>query len=290
MNKIKKNRFVSFVIIFLVYVLATVVGIATYESLSFDFYINLLIADVLATALTFVFSMIFNNSSVYDPYWSVAPMVIVVYGAIEKGLTLYTALLLTVVCLWGVRLTVNWAYTFKSLCHQDWRYTMIKEKTGFIYPLISLLGIHMFPTLIVYSCMLPVCFAIEYDAEITPLSVAFLSLSLFATAMQGVSDYQMHKYRRNRTAPFIRTGLWKYSRHPNYLGEVLMWWGIGLSFVSSLSEYWYLIFGAVANNLMFLFISIPMADKRQSKKDGYDEYKNQTNMLLPIKLKKQDKV
>ena len=93
----------------------------------------------------------------------------------------------------------------------------------------------------------------------------------------------MHKFRKNRTAPFIRIGLWKYSRHPNYLGEILMWWGVGLSVLCAAPSAWYLMAGAVANTVLFFAVSIPMADKRQSRKDGFAEYKKQTRMLLPIK-------
>ena len=101
--------------------------------------------------------------------------------------------------------------------------------------------------------------------------------------MQGIADIQMHKYRKNRTTPFIRVGLWKYSRHPNYLGEILMWWGVALAVVSSAPNAWYLAAGAVANTILFLAVSIPMADGRQSRKEGFREYKEQTRMLLPIK-------
>jgi len=92
------------------------------------------------------------------------------------------------------------------------------------------------------------------------------------------------KYRKNRTTPFIRTGLWKYSRHPNYLGEILMWWCVGLACVVS-TGLAILLVGALVNTLMFLCVSIPMADKRQSRKEGFDEYKRQTWALLPFKKK-----
>jgi steroid 5-alpha reductase family enzyme len=62
-----------------------------------------------------------------------------------------------------------------------------------------------------------------------------------------------------------------------------MWWGISLSVVCAIPERWYLIAGAFINTCLFLFISIPMADNRQSQKQGFDEYKKQTRMLLPIK-------
>ena len=62
-----------------------------------------------------------------------------------------------------------------------------------------------------------------------------------------------------------------------------MWWGIALAVVFAFPRCWFLVAGAFVNNCLFLFISIPMADKRQSKKIGFDEYKKQTRMLLPIK-------
>ena len=92
----------------------------------------------------------------------------------------------------------------------------------------------------------------------------------------------MHKYRKNRETPFIRIGLWKYSRHPNYLGEILMWWSIGLLVVFTTRMFPFLN-GAIINTVMFLVVSIPMADKRQAKKEGFEQYKKETRALLPIK-------
>ncbi|MBO5091473.1 MAG: DUF1295 domain-containing protein [Clostridia bacterium] len=92
----------------------------------------------------------------------------------------------------------------------------------------------------------------------------------------------MHRYRRNRNAPFIRVGLWKWSRHPNYLGEILMWWGIAFSVFMADSRPWLVLIGALANTCLFMFVSIPMADKRQSRKEGFLEYKAETNRLLPL--------
>ena len=161
---------------------------------------------------------------------------------------------------------------------------MLKEKTGVFYPLINFIGIHMVPTLIVYACTLPAVYAFKFSTgKANLLSVLFILLSVIAFTVQGVADVEMHKYRMSKTTPFIRVGLWKYSRHPNYLGEIVMWWGIALAVVSAYPTAWYLITGAVLNTLLFLFVSIPMADGRQSRKEGFEEYKNETRMLLPIK-------
>ena len=281
-KKIKNSRAASFVAVAVIYVIAAAIGVLVYRALELPVWLSLLIADAVATVVTFIFSLIFQNASVYDPYWSVQPPVIVILLAIGRGPTVLTVLLIAVISFWALRLTANWAYTFGGLDYQDWRYTMLAEKTGAFYPIINFVGIHMVPTLVVYACTLPAVYAIIWGLEISPFSYVFLAMSLAAAVMQGVADIQMHKFRKNRDAAFIRHGLWKYSRHPNYLGEILMWWGVGLSVVAAMPSAWYLLLGALLNTLLFLFVSIPLAEGRQSKKAGYAEYKSQTRMLLPI--------
>lgn len=285
MKKLKQNRVASFVAVTLVYIIATVVGIMVYGMLDFPWWLSLLIADIAATVVTFIFSVIFGNASVYDPYWSIQPPVILIAFAMGEKLTVFGVLLIIVVSYWAIRLTANWAYTFANLNHQDWRYTMLKEKTGVFYPLINFVGIHMVPTLVVYGCILPAVWAVINGVTANLGSVIFLCVSLGAATMQGIADYEMHTFRKNRTGAFIRNGLWKYSRHPNYLGEILMWWGVALSVICVAPNAWYLATGALSNTILFFAVSIPMADGRQSRKEGFAEYKKQTRMLLPIKKK-----
>ena len=283
MKFLKSNRIASFFVIAFVYALATAVGLVTYRALALDWWLGLLVADAVATVVTFVFSLIFNNASVYDPYWSVQPPVILVAFVIGGRLTVLGALLLVVVSIWAIRLTANWAYTFSNLYHQDWRYTLLKQKTGKLYPIVNFVGIHMVPTLVVYGCVLPAVYAIITGLTVTVASVVFLCVSLGAIIIQGTADIQMHKFRKNRDSVFIRRGLWKYSRHPNYLGEITMWWGVALAVVCANPSVWYLLAGALANTVLFICVSIPLAEGKQSKKEGYSEYKKQTRALLPIK-------
>lgn len=279
-----KSRIGSFIALAVVYIIAIASGIISYILLPFDFWLNLLFADIIATVVTFIFSVIFRNASVYDPYWSVQPIVIVIaFATAAPSLGVAQILPIIAVMIWGVRLTANWAYTFHGIEHQDWRYTMLKEKTGKLYPFVNFAGIHLFPTLVVYACTLPIVFTLVYAPTFNIGSIVFFVLSVCAVVLQGTSDYLMHKFRKSGKKGFNRTGVWKYSRHPNYLGEILMWWGVALAFVCVMPSHWYLMAGAVINNLMFLFISIPLADKRQSRKQGFDEYKAATHMLLPIK-------
>ena len=281
-----KNRTASLTIIIFIYILAAFCGLFTYNYLtdlySFSYQLSLFLADLLATIVVFIFSLIFKNASVYDPYWSVQPPVILAIALlkVDADSPVMGCLLFAAVLFWALRLTANWAYNFKSFEYQDWRYVMLKEKTGFAYPLINFLGIHMFPTCVVYLCVLPAVTAIAENSVFNPLALLFVILSFVSAIFQGIADIQMHKFRNSGAGGFIRTGLWKRGRHPNYLCEILMLWGIGLASVIALGGRWWLLSGAAVNTLMFLFVSIPMADKRQSRKPGFEEYKKATRILF----------
>ena len=282
-----KNRTASLAVIIFVYFLAAFCGLFTYNYLtdihSFSYQLSLFLADVLATIVVFIFSLIFKNASVYDPYWSVQPPVILglALAKLDSDNPLLGCLLFAAVLFWALRLTANWIYNFESFEYQDWRYVMLKEKSGKLYPLVNFFGIHLFPTCVVYLCILPAFTAIAEGATFLPLCLSFIILSLLSAVFQGIADVQMHRFRASGSGGFIRTGLWKHGRHPNYACEILMWWGIGLASVIALGwQNWYLLAGALVNTLMFLFISIPMADKRQSRKPGFAEYKKETRMLF----------
>lgn len=286
-----KNRFVNLGIITLIYILAAIVGLISYNFFStstlfsqeggLNWALSIFLADVAATIVVFIFSLIFNNASVYDPYWSVQPPVILAIALYKCDANLLSILLFAAVLFWALRLTINWAYNFKNFEYQDWRYVMLKEKSGILYPLVNFFGIHLFPTIVVYLCVLPAVTAIYNKADLNPLSIIFIGLSFCATVLQGLADIQMHKFRNSAAGGFNRIGLWKHGRHPNYACEILMWWGIGLASVCALGlKNYFLLAGALINTLMFLFISIPMADKRQSRKPGFDEYKKATRIFF----------
>ena len=284
-----KNRFLSITVITLIYIFAAVCGLISYnfftnpQGLNLSYGLAIFLADVFATIVIFIFSLIFNNASVYDPYWSVQPPVILAAVLIKNGQSenpLMAFLLFAAVLFWAIRLTGNWIYNFESFDYQDWRYVMLREKSGKLYPFVNFLGIHLFPTVVVFLCILPAVIAVVEGGVFSPVSLIFIILSFVAAIIQLIADLQMQSFRKSGTGGFIRKGLWKHARHPNYAGEILMWWGIGLASVISLGGKWQLLCGALINTLMFLFVSIPMADKRQSRKPGFDEYKKETRMLI----------
>jgi steroid 5-alpha reductase family enzyme len=286
MPNLKNNRPFSFVVIFIIYVLAFLIGVAAFFMFAnLSVLIRLALADLTATLFVWVLGILLRNSSVYDPYWSVAPIlmlpaIIVYYGAYNIG----NLLLAVVILFWGIRLTLNWAYTFKGLVFVDWRYSKLKAENQKLWFIINLFGINLMPTVVVFLVMIPAfLFITQFDTLNIGLVLAAM-LSTVAVILQLISDTQMHRFRRRpeNIGKVNDSGLWHYIRHPNYLGEILMWWGVFLMLLSQNQSLWYCLIGPTANTLMFIFASIPLMEGRQLKnKPDYAEYKSRTGMLLP---------
>ncbi|MBH1941808.1 DUF1295 domain-containing protein [Mobilitalea sibirica] len=285
----KDKIWMGYCIILLCYVIATWIGVTVYIHIDGALWLRVLVADVVATLFVWIISLLFQNASIYDPYWSVQPMVILTLFMVHsRNYGVGAILIYAIIMFWGIRLTSNWAYTFQGFRRQDWRYDLIKERTGRLYQIVNLLGIQLMPTFIVYLCILPTIYYIELRSTFHAVSLIGLSISALGTCIQMIADLQLHTFRNRNVvrSKIIRTGLWRYSRHPNYLGEILMWWGVYLTILPNHNELWYLSLGAIMNTLLFRFISIPMAEKHLAAyKEHYEEYKKETRMLLPFPKK-----
>jgi steroid 5-alpha reductase family enzyme len=125
------NRLQSYLIITLCYMAAALVGMWVFQTLPTALWLSLLIADLAATLLIWLLSQLLNNASVYDPYWSVQPPIILLLTMIFLGKpNLGSILLVIAVAFWGARLSINWMITFYGLHQQDWRYDQLKQKSG----------------------------------------------------------------------------------------------------------------------------------------------------------------
>ena len=269
-----------------IYLLAAAAGTAVYLLLpeSWPWWLNLLLADAAATVLTFVFSCAFRNASVYDPYWSVQPLFILAAYALPKGTGGAGVWVLLLVAFWSIRLTANWVYTFHGLdSYEDWRYRMLREKTGVFYPVVNFIGIHMMPTVVVWAATLPAAYLVREGTALKLPAALVMTLTLLSVWLELRADLTMHAYRRSKAGGLCREGLWKYARHPNYLGEISFWWFLALGCLLLYPGKWYLLSGALANTVLFLAVSIPMADRHQARKEGYAAYRRATRSLLPIR-------
>lgn len=244
------------------------------------------LGTLVATVVVFAASVATNNSSMYDPYWSLQPVAIAGYylwsGWDEVGPRQMIVTVLMV--LYALRLTSNFYRDWPGLCKEDFRYVSFRARVGRAYWPVSFVGIHLFPTIMVYLGCLPL-YALTRPgtAGLNWLDAAGVIVLLGAIVIAFVADEQLRIFRsdpQNRGRSIL-TGLWAYSRHPNYLGEVATWWGLWLFAVAAGLVWWWTVIGAAAITVLFVFVSVPMMEKRAlATREGYREYREQTPMLL----------
>lgn len=283
----------------LAYVVTLGVGWITLIALGQSPIWDMFWADIAATVAIFIFSRLYKNSSFYDAYWSVVPPLIALYWALEATAIEATAieatavavdgtrawLVIVLVWLWGIRLTVNWATYWPGLEHEDWRYGPIKTNAGKWNALADFAAIHLFPTVIVFVACLPTYAAVAMDARpLNWLDYVAAAVTALAIIIELLSDIQLHRFLAHRKeGEIMKTGLWAYSRHPNYFGEWLFWAGLALFGIAAVpSAWWWVLPGSVAMLIMFLVASIPMIDKRSvERRPEYEVHMARVSGFVP---------
>jgi len=160
---------------------------------------------------------------------------------------------------------------------------MYREKNPtFIWHIINFFGINFMPTVIVFAAFIPAISTVKANADFKPLSLIGAAVILCGATLELFADIAIHRHQSGKDKNCVcRSGLWKYSRHPNYLGEITVWYGVWFMSLAVCSNAWKLCGGSIAINLLFLVISIPMMEKRQlSRRPEYEEYRKQTSKLL----------
>jgi steroid 5-alpha reductase family enzyme len=252
-------------------------------------------ADIAATLAIFGFSVVYDNSSFYDAYWSVAPIPIAFYWAFHpaglEGPWLREALVLGLVSAWGVRLTWNWARGWTGLDHEDWRYVDKREQTGRFYWAVSFAGLHMMPTLLVFAgCLALVPAVMTGTRPLGPLDAAAAGVTGFAIWLEATADAQLRRFRLSGPPPekILDTGLWARCRHPNYLGEILFWWGLyGFALAAAPQTWMWTGIGALSITLLFRFASLKLIDDRMlARRPEYKARMESVPALLPFGARK----
>ena len=250
---------------------------------------QIFIADVVATFVIYGFSVAYKNSSFYDPYWSVIPPFILLFWIWKQNFILSgtTSLLLFAMLFWSIRLTTNWMKTWDGLHHEDWRYIDMRNNLGNSFEIVGNLGgIHFVPTLIVFFCCMPMEATLlmqESMPETTLHAYAGFFICIIGVLYEIISDAQLHRFREKNPHQkgIIETGLWNYSRHPNYYGEILFWWGIFL-FGNAYTGMNYLILAPIAMTILFWYASIPWIEiKILRTRPAYKDYQKRVHILFP---------
>lgn len=240
---------------------------------------------LVSALVIYVWSTVVDNGSMFDAWWSVLPAFAAVWLAaqhVDGVPTLRLALVLVVVWVWAVRLTSNWARDWPGLGHEDWRYVEMYERGP--KRLISLGGVHLFPASVVFLGSLSMVPALVWGTRsIGVLDVIATFLGLGAALLEFVADEQMRRFRRSGPSGRVMDrGLWSWSRHPNYFGELCFWWALWLFAPAAAPGWWWTVVGPLAMTAMFLFASIPMLDRRSlERRPEFVAYAARTSALVP---------
>ena len=264
-----------------------------YLSISYTLHLGdmlqVFIADIIATFVIYGFSVAYKNSSFYDPYWSVIPPFILLFWVWKQDFVLSgtSSLLIYAMLFWSIRLTTNWIKTWEGLHHEDWRYIDMRKNLGSSFEFLGNFGgIHFFPTLIVFFCCMPMGATLSLQEVMPYTSIqayAGFLICILGVLYEIISDAQLHRFRKNNPHQkgIIETGLWNYSRHPNYYGEILFWRGVFL-LGNAFTDMTYLILAPIAMTLMFWYASIPWIEiKILRTRPAYKDYQKRVHILFP---------
>lgn len=276
--------------IYVAYILCIAAGWAVLRWAGLPQPWDALVADLVATVVIFGFSYRYRNSSFYDAYWSVIPPLLALYwyyANLPAGVDSTRAMLvIALVWLWAIRLTVNWGVHWGGLTHEDWRYPIVRARAGKFGTLADFGGIHLFPTVQVFATCLPIYAVMSRgQAPLGWLDALAVVVTFGAIAIETIADLQLHAFiARRKNGEFIKTGLWAWSRHPNYFGELSYWWGLMLfGLAAAPDQWWWIVPGSLGMTWMFVFVSVPFMDERScERRPAYREHMARVSALVPL--------
>ncbi|MEW4489945.1 DUF1295 domain-containing protein [Thalassoglobus sp. JC818] len=235
---------------------------------------------------TWIVSIPLRNVSIVDFVWG---MGFVIVGWITYGLSVstYSTTQLLLPCLttiWGVRLTLYLVWR-NSGQPEDKRYVSMRNSRGESFWWQSLFTVFLLQGVVMWVVSLPLQAGIaNHQAGWTLLTIAGLMLWGIGLSFESIGDWQLARFRSNpeNEGKVLQSGLWKYTRHPNYFGDFCVWWGIYLIAIAHGENYWTAI-GPIVMSIFLMQISgVRLLEKSLSQdKPEYAEYARRTNAFFP---------
>lgn len=246
-------------------------------------YTIALLAILAVAVASWIVSVFRNDVSFVDSLWSLFFLIAaVVFANLSLPLGARGMLVVALVTLWSIRLSIyitvrNWGEP------EDYRYQEIRENNepGFTFTsLFIVFGLQGALASIVALSLLP---AISNDAPLGALDIAALLLFIVGFIFEAGGDYQLSKFksRDDSSGKVLDTGLWKYTRHPNYFGDFCIWWAFYL-FALSAGAWWTIISPILMSVLLLKVSGVAMLEKTISdRRPQYAEYVRRTNAFFP---------
>jgi steroid 5-alpha reductase family enzyme len=247
----------------------------------------LLIIFIYAT-LWFLVALYKKRNDVADIAWGIGYIIVCAYLFYTFTPSRILMLLYALVTIWGLRLSLH-IYIRNKNKTEDYRYKAWRDEWGKSFYWRSYLQVFLLQGFFLLIILSPV---IHAAAEVPYVWNIYTWIGLFCWLtgfyFQVVGDWQLAVFIKKRKTPgaFIQTGLWKYSRHPNYFGEILMWWGIFIITIPFANSF-YFIAGPLTITLLLVFVSgIPMLEKKYKGNKAFEDYKKRTSVLIPMPPRK----
>ena len=245
-------------------------------------FLHALLINLLFAYGGWLLSLKKNNVTHVDIMWSLFFVLNTLYFYTVFTPSLRSTLILFLVLLWGLRLSVyltirNWG---KS---EDVRYLKIRQNNEPNFRYKSVYIIFGFQSILAWIVGSILFMAIENDHPLTWLDSLGLLITLCGIIYESIADYQLMQFKndiKNR-GKLLQSGLWKLSRHPNYFGEILVWWGF---FITTLVTgiHFNLIAPLLMTFLILRFSGVTLLEANLIKKfNGYDDYQKKVNTIIP---------
>jgi len=239
----------------------------------------------------FIIGQVLKNNSIVDIGWGIGFVIVAFYILFVKGFydaaSVITVLLISI---WGLRL---FYYVLKRNMGkpEDFRYVNFRRKWGSKFPALkAYLQVYFLQSVFMYiiSLSILVILSDEYKKNFLLFASIGIAVWIIGFIFEAVGDMQLKNFKEGgkNKGKIMKTGLWKYTRHPNYFGEATMWWGIFI--ISFTAKHWYIaLISPVILTYLLLFVSgVPMLEKKYSDNVEFIEYKKVTSKFIPWFKKK----
>lgn len=233
---------------------------------------------------TWLISVAIKDASIVDISWGLgfATVATVLWIADDAKSNLDTLLWLMTL-LWGLRLCLYLAR--RNLGHgEDYRYVAMRKRWGPAFPLISFLTVYTLQGTLMWVVSLPVQVSHRAEGSIGVLAVIGLVLWAVGLYFEVVGDIQLTRFRADpaNQGTVLDSGLWRFTRHPNYFGDACVWWGIAIVACSVSVGVWGLIGAAVMNVLLLKVSGVALLERSLvRRKPEYQSYINRTSAFIP---------
>jgi steroid 5-alpha reductase family enzyme len=265
------------------------------------FFWGILLRSVLIVLVYFTLwyaaAAFLRNASIADTAWGLGFVILAVWQ-LSRGFSLLGMVIAVPVWTWGIRLALHiGSRNFRK--PEDFRYAAFRREWGRSYPVRSYFQLFLFQGLLMFIISLPFLIGIGLAGTPENITGTVRNISswghplllaggvliwLEGFLLEVVADLQLKRFTSDKSnkGTIMQGGLWRYSRHPNYFGEALSWWGIYLLALSVGTPFWTIV-GPLAITLLIRYVSgVPMLEKRMAGKLGYEEYAKRTSVFIPL--------